>query len=81
MFVSGKELQTDGIGLCWVFLSVDCAVNKKVRSNLPWDFTKNVKRLSLEFRTLLAPNFAILARVFQGVIFSRFRQANLKKRH
>ena len=41
MFVSGKELQTDGIGLCWVFLSVDCAVNKKVRSNLPWDFTKN----------------------------------------
>ena len=62
-----------------MFLSVDCAVNKKAGSNLPWDFTKNVKRLSLEFRTLLVPNVAISARVFQGVIFSRFQQANLKK--
>ena len=49
-----------------MFLSVDCAVKLVQIKKLPWDVKKNVKRLSLEFRTLLVPNFAILARVFQG---------------
>ena len=51
-----------------------------IRSSFNLNFTKNVKRLSFEFRILLVPNFAILGRVFQGVMIFALSTGKFEKK-